>query len=175
MKSAKTSKKTPQRQTLQGRDLPATRGMLSLTRTELKRGLGSLRSEMKAGFKRVDARFSKADARFAQVDARFAQVDARFAQVDARFDQVDARFDQMEARFNQIDARFSEQDAKFDSKFQHVLAEVARIGVLVEEQNANNRIVLEGLSGLWHRQERMEVRMGDFESLVRSIAGVRSS
>lgn len=35
---------------------------------------------------------------------------------------------------------------------------VHRSNLLVEEQNANNRIVLEGLQTLWQRQERLEAR-----------------
>ena len=46
----------------------------------------------------------------------------------------------------------SEMKAEFnrsDAKLEHVLSEVSRLGVLVEEQNSNNRVVLEGLTGLW--------------------------
>jgi hypothetical protein len=57
--------------------------------------------------------------------------------------------------FNRIDAKFNQVDARFEQ----VLSEVARIGILVEEQNSNNRVVLEGLSGLWQRQEQFEERL----------------
>ncbi len=70
---------------------------------------------------------------------------------------------EMKAGFNQM-----------DSKFEQVRSDVARIGVLVEEQNSNNRIVLEGLTGLWQRQERIEIRAGEVEELVRSIVRPRT-
>ncbi len=49
--------------------------------------------------------------------------------------------------------------SRLSVKVEGIGTEVARLGVLFEEQNANNRIVLEGLSGLWHRQERIESRI----------------
>ena len=36
----------------------------------------------------------------------------------------------------------------------------SRMQLLLEEQNANNRIVLEGLQALWQRQDRIEQRLG---------------
>ena len=61
----------------------------------------------------------------------FKEVDGKFKKVDARFDKIDARFDGLEAM-------------------------VARMGVLAEEQRADNRIVLEGLQVLWERQDRLD-------------------
>jgi hypothetical protein len=52
----------------------------------------------------------------------------------------------------------------------HLSAEVSRSLILNEEQNSRNRIVLEGLTGLAQRQDRLEVRMDDVEKTVRSIA-----
>jgi hypothetical protein len=68
-------------------------------------------------------------------------------------------------------------DAKFETVLaavHHVAAEVARVGVLVEEQNSRNQIVLEGLTGLAQRQDRVELRVTDVENLVRSISRSRS-
>jgi hypothetical protein len=83
----------------------------------------------------------------------------------------------MRAGFSQVDARFSQVDARFssiDAKLEQVISEVARIGALVEEQNSNNRVVLEGLTGLWHRQERVEGRVDDVEKFVRLIGRPKS-
>jgi chromosome segregation ATPase len=139
------AKDRPKRSSIRASDLPATRGMLQHVRSELK-------AEMRAGFKMMDARFAKIDARFSEQDSRFNQIDARFAKIDARFSEQDSRF-------NQIDARF-----------ETLSADVARIGILFEEQNANNRIVLEGLTSLWQRQDRIETRTDGIEELVRSLA-----
>jgi hypothetical protein len=103
------------------KDLPATQGMLTLARSELKADVRELRAEM----------------------------NARFSQMDAKFERV-------------------------LGAVHHVAAEVARIGVLVEEQNSRNRIVLEGLTGLAQRQDRVESRMDEVEKTVQSIARSRS-
>ncbi len=57
----------------------------------------------------------------------------------------------------------SELNAKIDGVRSELKAEIAslrasveRTNLLVEEQNANNRIVLEGLQALWQRQDRLE-------------------
>ncbi len=85
---------------------------------------------------------------------------------------------EMKSGFKKVDAQFKEVDARFDkmeSKFEQVLSEVARVGILVEEQNSKNRVVLEGLTGLFQRQERLEGRVDQVEDLVQSIATTKRS
>ena len=50
---------------------------------------------------------------------------------------------------------------KVDSRFEKMTAEIHRIGLLVEEQNAKNNIVLDGLTSLFARQERIETKIDD--------------
>ncbi len=119
------------------RDLPATQGMLQLVRTELK-------SEMRAGFKKVDARFAQMEGRFAQMEGRFAQIDERFARIDEQF-------------------------ALVHSGMAELTAQVSRIALAVEEQNSRNKIVMDALSGLWTRQDRVEQRMDGFEKWLLSL------
>jgi chromosome segregation ATPase len=133
------------------KDLPATQGMLQLVRTELK-------SEMKAGFRGIDAKLDEMNSKFSTMDAKFSDIGARFNGVEGRFNAIDAKFSRVDARFNHM-----------DSKFEQVLSEVSRIGLLVEEQNSKNQIVLEGLTSLWQRQERIENRTDAVEKFVRSL------
>ncbi len=72
---------------------------------------------------------------------------------------MDSRFSEMDSKFCGLESKFSGLESKMDK----VLSEVARIGTLVEEQNSNNRIVLEGLTSLWQRQERSEARIEKLE------------
>lgn len=136
------------------KDIPVTQAMLYGVRDELVK-------RMDAGFKRHDAKFISLEARFKEIDARFVGIDARFVGIDARFQKIDARFDK-------IDARFTEQDAKFDK----LGGEIHRLAVLVEEQNAKNNIVLEGLRGLFDRQERVEKRTDQMEQILSRLAQV---
>ncbi len=77
---------------------------------------------------------------------------------------------EMKSEFKTVDARFDRVDAKLE----RMAAEVSRIGMLMEEQNSRNQIVLEGLTAYIQRQERVETRIEDVERTVRSIARVRS-
>lgn len=133
-------------------DQPATRGMLHLVRDELK-------SEIRGINRRLDSMDSKFDgihSTLKEHDSIFDSIKRRFDAVDARFDAVDTRFDAVDARFSKVDARFNELEAKMDSKFDELKSESFRMRALLEEQNANNRIVLEGLQLMWQRQERIE-------------------
>ncbi len=47
-------------------------------------------------------------------------------------------------------------EQKMESGFHKIEAGNSRMQLLLEEQNANNRIVLEGLQTLWYRQDRLE-------------------
>lgn len=98
-----------------------------------------------------------------------ADIRALKASMNSRFDEFETRFGQIDARFKQIDASFGQMN----SRFEEVLSEVSRVGVLVEEQNSRNRVVLDGLSGLWHRQDRVEKRVDGFEDWFRSLGRSR--
>ena len=85
----------------------------------------------------------------------------------------DSRFNTLESRFKDVDARFAQVDARFNQvmgAIHQLTSEVARIGTLVEEQNSRNQIVLEALTGIYQRQDRVESRMDRVEELVHSIA-----
>ena len=90
-----------------------------------------------------------------------------------RFDSIDAKFDGVDARFNGVDARFDSLEHKMNSGFESLKAEITRLAVLIEGQDARNKVVLEGLTNLTQRQDRLEVRFQDVESTVRTIAGFR--
>jgi uncharacterized protein (UPF0335 family) len=44
---------------------------------------------------------------------------------------------------------------------------------LIEEQNARNKVVLDGLTALMSRQDRVEQRVDDVEATVRDLAAAR--
>lgn len=74
--------------------------------------------------------------------------------------------EEMKAGFHKMDAKFE----KVFSEFARVSADVARIGLLVEEQNSRNQVVLEGLTGLYHRQDRVELRADEAYSLIQGVS-----
>lgn len=128
--------------------------MLNETRRELKSDITTLRLEMRAGFKNVDAQFNDVDARFNKIDARFSTIDARFNKIDARFSTIDARFDEVDARFNKVDERFDQ----LGSQISEIKALSHRTLALIEEQNARNLFVLDGYASLDARLKSLEGR-----------------
>lgn len=74
---------------------------------------------------------------------------------------------------SEMNMRFSQGDVNFQkvlTAVHQVSSEVARLGLLVEEQNSRNQIVLEGLTGLHQRQDRAEARMDGFEKTLKSLS-----
>ena len=151
-------------------DVPVTQRMLFLVRDELK-------AETKAFEKRTLRGFEEQSGKFSGVDAKFKEIDARFAQIDERFKQVDARFEQVDQRFKEVDARFERLESKVDSGFREMRllieeqgagfsSELHQMRLLIEEQNARNNIVLDGLTNLFHRQERVEQRVDGIEKVL---------
>lgn len=59
---------------------------------------------------------------------------------------------------------------QMDSKFEQVLSDVARLGVIIEEQSSRNQVVLEGLTSLYQRQDRTDLRMDEVQHLVQGLA-----
>jgi chromosome segregation ATPase len=150
-------------------DQPATRRMLSLVRDELKSEIRTLERKMDSRFDRMESRFDGHDSRFKSIDSQFKSIDSQFKSVDSRFKNIDSQFKSIDSRFKNIDSRFINIDSQFkivDSRFndmearlEEIKSEQIRCNILLEEQNSNNRIVLEGLQALWQRQARVEEKV----------------
>ena len=83
-----------------------------------------------------------------------------------------------EARTELLERIAQVQDA-LEAKIHEVKAEIhevkggmARMLLLLEEQNARNKVVLDGLVAVMARQERAEHRIDRVEETVRSLASV---
>jgi hypothetical protein len=50
-----------------------------------------------------------------------------------------------------------------------IKSELHRIGVLVEEQNSRNQVVLDGIALALHRQDRMEDEMGIVKKFISNV------
>lgn len=71
--------------------------------------------------------------------------------------------DELKAEIRSGGHRTDSLEARLESYFEKMMSEIHRIGLLVEEQNARNIIVLDGLRSLFDRQERLEARVRDLE------------
>ena len=115
------------------------------------------------------------DRRFDAVDTRFEQVDARFDAMDTRFEQVDARFDAMDTRFDAMRADFDSHERVASDHFARLHARTGRIEIVLESVQDQIATVAEGVTSNGERLDRMNGRIDGVESLVKELAGVKSS
>ena len=66
---------------------------------ELDDGLTGVRSEMRLGFKAMDARF---ETRFDGLETRFDGLETRFDGLETRFGGLETRFDRLERKLDQL-------------------------------------------------------------------------
>lgn len=90
------------------------------------------------------------------------RTDARFNQIDARFSQIDAKFSQVDAKFNQLESQIST-----------VLSEIHRLAILVEEQNARNKYVLDGYEQIFQRQDRLEIEVNQRLEVMEQVLSTK--
>lgn len=76
--------------------------------------VAGLQTEMRQGFKAVEARFAAVDSRFEAVDRHFAVVDRRLDTIDSRLDGVDNRLNTIDNRLDTIDNRLDAQGQQLD-------------------------------------------------------------
>lgn len=84
------------------------------------------------------------------------RMDAGFHKMDSKFSGVDSKFGSLESKFSGLESRFS----GLESQFSGMKSEMHRIALLVEEQNARNRYVMDGYAQLYDLLER---RLGGFD------------
>ena len=175
-------------------DVPVTQKQFTAFSTEVRALLTNQQLEMQAMEKRMDGRFvnleEKFDSRFRDIDSKFQAIDAKFEAMDAKFEakfqamdaKFEAKFQAMDAKF---EAKFQAMDAKIDSKFLFVDAQflsleakieklaalVHRTNVIVEEQNARNIYVLDGLRSVIDVQEDL---YGRIKKLEKATFGIES-
>lgn len=65
--------------------------------------------------------------------------------MDTGFYKIDARFSSVESKFSSIDARFNDMD----SQFADIKSELHRVALIVEEQNARNKFVMDGYAQIY--------------------------
>lgn len=64
--------------------------------------------------------------------------------------------DELKAEVRSLDHRLQAGFLRTQADSQRLEASSSKMLLLLEEQNANNRIVLESLQALWQRQDRIE-------------------
>lgn len=126
-------------------DLPVTQKMLNGLREEMISKFISMDHKMDAGFQSVRSEISSMNADIDSVKSDIHLVKSDIHSVKSDIHSVKSDI------------------LSIKSDLHAVKADVHRIMVLVEEQNARNAVVLDGLTSLFARQERLETRFDQFE------------
>lgn len=140
-------------------DIPVTQAMLFELREELINKFNSNENSIKANESSIKSNEAAIKANEIAIKANEAALKALEKKMEARFEQVDARFEQVDARFDQVDRRFDQMEKKFEAKFDKLIGEVHRIALLVEDQNARNKYVLDGYTSLSDRLDKVEAKV----------------
>lgn len=88
--------------------------------------------------------------------------DELIAHTEKKFEQTEVKFHELKAEIHEVKAEIHEVKAEIHEVKVHVSQiekSVHKIALLVEEQNNRNKIVLDGLSQLFQRQERIEKKV----------------
>ena len=75
---------------------------------------------------------------------------------------MDSKIAGLDSKISGLDSKISGVNSEvggIHSKLSALQADFHRVGVLVEEQNARNAIVLDGYASLFERQERVEKKL----------------
>lgn len=125
---------------LRSGDVPVTQRMLF-----------GVRDQLSADIRQLDAKLCGANSSMeARLDGRISSLETR---LDARISSLETRVD---GRISSLEAKL---EGKIDSRFHELSSQIHQIKILVEEQNARNIIVMDGLTSLYDRQDRLEAKV----------------
>ncbi len=116
-------------------DQPASGKMLKLVKNELKEEIGLVRSELKGEISHVRT----------SMQGSINSLDTRLSHVEVELKDLKGEVREVKKIVHQNSRNISE-----------IKIMVHKTNLLVEEQNANSQIVLDGLQAVWQRQDRME-------------------
>lgn len=153
-------------------DIPITQEMLYAVRDDLRSAIRSADHKvdsLDSKIKSIDSKFDSIDSRIQSMDARFDSIDSKIQSMDARFDSVDSRMDSLDSKIDSVDSKIDSVELRLNSKFEDIKSDIHQVKLLVEEQNARNVIVLDGLAGLFHRQDRVEKEVIDLRTFVSDL------
>ncbi|MGE3974066.1 MAG: hypothetical protein AB7F59_06020 [Bdellovibrionales bacterium] len=151
-KKTRVSSKTKKyflRYPVKSADTPATCGMLYELRYELKSDMKSLQADLH-GFR-------------AEMNGKFEGINGKLAGIDGRFDAIDGKFAEIDGRFEALDGKFKAVDKQFESLSAEMRSHFHNMKLLIEEQNARNKYVLDGYTQIFDRQNKLDSRVSSLE------------
>jgi chromosome segregation ATPase len=165
-------------QPLTAGEVPVTRVMLESVRTEVLQRIDKSREEAKADAQRIHDKLDrKIDTVKGELKAEIqefrtelkAEIQEVRTELKAEIQEVRTEVQGVKAEVRELKAEIHDIKAVVHA----TQAQVARIELLVEEQNARNKIVLDGITAILSRQEQVEQRISNVEDTVRALAAAR--
>ncbi len=83
--------------------------------------------------------------------------------------ELDSKILSLDSKILSLDSKISNLDSKIssvDSKVESLTSIVHKLSLTIEEQNARNKVVLDGLTGLFSRQDRIEVKLEEMDQTI---------
>ena len=154
---AKVSEKSVRIPSARSEDQPASRKMLSLVRDELLK-------KMDSGFSSLMGEIHGLKSENHEIKSGFHGLKSDIHGIKSEIHGIKSDIHGLKSEIHGLKSDIHDVKSEirgFEGRFQSLEAGNSRMQLLLEEQNANNRIVLEGLQALWQRQDRIE------QSLVR--------
>lgn len=168
---------------VKSKNIPATQGMLYELRNELGSRIiateYSLEGKINAVENRLDARISTVESRLdAKISAVENRLSAKISTLESRLtaveNRLDARICAVEHRLDSLDKKIdsvkSEILSKMNSGFEKLSAQIHRIALIVEEQNARNKFALDGYVIVHEKQNILEKRVNEIEDNIKNIS-----
>ncbi len=128
-------------------DQPATRKMLYLVRGELRGDIKQVRAELSSTWDSLRSEIQSVRSEL-KVEIQGVRTELKA---------------EIHALRTELKTDIRSLDTKMDRGFVEMRGDLQRMQILIEEQNSNNRIVLEGLQMLWQRQDRTDTRLDKLE------------
>jgi hypothetical protein len=148
-------------------EVPITSAMLAGVRTEILRRIDQAREDAKADNRRLDA---KINVVCAESNANSYKIEVMRQDVVQLRSTVNAGRTELKSEISELRTEMQVSFHELKSAYHGMQASLARMETLMEEQNARNKIVLEGLASSLSRHEQAEARITALEDGFRKLA-----
>jgi chromosome segregation ATPase len=128
--------------------------------------LFGVRDDLRSEIRSVGHHVKSLDSKIDSLDLKVDSLDLKVASLDLKVDSLDHKIDSLDHKIDSL-------DHKLESKFEKIQSDIHQMKVLFEEQNHRNSIVLDGLSNLFERQERIENESSEFRQMMLSMRSQR--
>jgi hypothetical protein len=117
---------------------------------------------MKKPIRRLITKVDDVPVTHLELNAIKRQISSVRLSMDKQFKSVDERFESLEAK---MDSRFTFMNARFDQ----LQADIHKVLVTVEEQNARNKVVMDSQGFIQYKLEDLDTRVNKIEKSLTQI------